>query len=166
MDRLLPRETLGTESTAEKKMKLERRFRNGANGFYWIAGLSVINSVLWMKGSTTTFLIGLGITQLVDGIAIGVSEHMGPFVKYVAFAFDLLAALGFVAFGIFANRKQAWAFITGLILYGLDGLIFLLVMDWWSIGFHIFIILGIISGFAAYRQMVYAGPAPTAQEDY
>ena len=62
MDQLLPNAKLDTESTFDKKVKLEKRFRTGANGFYWIAGLSVINSILWLRGSQTTFLMGLGIT--------------------------------------------------------------------------------------------------------
>lgn len=162
MDQLLPRDALNTESTSEKKVKLEKRFRNGAHGFYWIAGLSIVNSVLWLQGSQRTFLMGLGITQLLDGIAISISQQAGPVVKYAAFAFDVMAAAVFVVFGIFANRKQGWAFLVGLILYGLDGLIFLLVMDWWSIGFHVFAGIIIATGFMAYREMKYLGPTPTA----
>ena len=162
MDQLLPNK-LDTESTTEKKVKLERRFRNGAYGFYWIAGLSIVNSILWLQGSQTTFLMGLGITRVLDVIAISASEEVGPIVKYIAFLFDVLAALVFVVFGFFASRKQVWAFIIGLVLYGLDGLIFLLVMDWWGIGFHVFVIILIGSGLMAYREMRYVGPIPTAQ---
>jgi hypothetical protein len=165
MDQLLPNINLDIESTAEKKGKLEKRFRNGANSFYWIAGLSLVNSIIWLLGSKTMFLMGLGITQLLDMIAITISENTGPVVRYIAFVFDLLAAMVFVVFGLFANRKQAWAFIIGIVIYGLDGLIFLLVMDWWSIGFHVFVIIMIISGFVAYREMRYVGPVPTAQTE-
>lgn len=165
MDQLLPNAKLDTESTFDKKGKLEKRFRTGANGFYWIAGLSVINSILWLRGSQTTFLMGLGITRLLDTIALSLSDHAGPVVKYIVFAFDIMAALVFVIFGVFANRKQSWAFIAGLVLYGLDGLIFLLVLDWWSLGFHVFVIIMIVSGFMAYREMAYVGPTPTVQAE-
>ena len=156
---------MDTESTFEKRVKLEKRFLAGANGFYWVAGLSLLNSILWLQGSQTTFLIGMGIIQLIDGIATGISEEIGPFIRYVAFVFDILVTLVFVVFGIFTNRKHAWAFIIGMILCGLDGLLFLLVKAWWNIGFHVFILVGITSGFTAYREIKYLGPRPTSPEE-
>jgi hypothetical protein len=43
--------------------------------------------------------------------------------------------------------------VIGLILYGLDGAIFLLVQDWVGVGFHAFAIAMILRGYLAARQL-------------
>ena len=50
----------------QKNLALERQITNGANWFFWIAGLSLINSVLHLAGVSISFLIGLGLTELID----------------------------------------------------------------------------------------------------
>ncbi len=52
-----------------------------------------------------------------------------------------------------AKRKKAWAFVIGMILYGLDGLIFLPVQDYLSFGFHLFALFFIFKGFSAMREL-------------
>ena len=44
------------------------QLRSGANWFYWIAGLSVVNSLIFAFGGKVSFIAGLGLTQIVDGI--------------------------------------------------------------------------------------------------
>jgi len=41
-----------------------------------------------------------------------------------------------------------------MILYGIDGLLFLFVQDYLSIGFHVFALYGIYKGFAASRELI------------
>jgi hypothetical protein len=70
----------------------------------------------------------------------------------VALVLDVLAAGLFVLFGVFATKKRLWAFIVGLIVYALDGLIFLLAGDWLGVGFHVFALLCIFAGCNATRK--------------
>src|SRR5687767_7141864 len=56
--------------------EITRRMKSGANNFYWIAALSVINSIISMTGSSTYFVIGLAVTLIVDGITIGISQSL------------------------------------------------------------------------------------------
>src|SRR5512138_3090367 len=49
-------------------MALDARIKSGAAWFYWIAGLSLINSVAALSGSKWGFILGLGITQVFDAI--------------------------------------------------------------------------------------------------
>ena len=127
--------------------------KSGATWFYWIAGLSVINSIVILVGSQWSFIVGLGITQLVDGIAMGVAQQAsaqsGLILKVMGFIFDLLIAGLFVFFGAFAMRRHMWAYIVGMVLYAFDGLIFLIVKDFLSIGFHIFALVCIYGGLQA-----------------
>ena len=129
--------------------KLAGAARSGAGWFYWIAGLSLINSISMLSGSGWGFIVGLGITQVIDGLA----SELGSSGRLVALMLDLLAAGVFVFFGVFANKRYAWAFIVGMVLYALDGLIFVLVGDWLSAGFHVFVLLCILAGFSANQKL-------------
>lgn len=133
----------------EEKLKVERQFQSGADWFFWIAGLSLINSAILLAGSEWGFIIGLGITRIIDSIGLLIAEEVGIAGKIVAFIFDIIAAGIFALFGVFARKRYKWAFITGMVLYAVDGLLFLLVFDVLSIGFHIFALFCIYGGFRA-----------------
>ncbi|MCU0242226.1 MAG: hypothetical protein MUF51_07365 [Vicinamibacteria bacterium] len=151
----------GPESTTptaqDETYKLEQAFHNGANWFYWIAGLSIVNTVIQMLGSDWSFIVGLGITQLVDGIAReagkGVTGGTSAVLHVVAIVFDFFAIGFFALMGFLANKRHSWAFIVGMIFYALDGLLFLLLQSWLSIAFHIFALIGIWGGFANMRKL-------------
>ncbi len=147
-----------TGEVATETDKLTRAFRSGANWFYWIAGLSMVNTVLHLFGSERSFIIGLGLTQLFDVGAVGATEHADGavllIVRGIAFFLDLFIAGLFVLLGWQAGRRRSWAFVTGMVLYALDGLIFLLVQDWMSLGFHAFALFGILAGFSSLRKLL------------
>ena len=136
-------------ATAAASAPLENQLKSGASWFYWIAGLSVINSVVALAGSQWGFILGLGVTQLIDAVGKGI----GGAGLAVALVLDLIAAGVFVLFGVFAHRRQAWSFIIGMVLYGLDGLLFLLGGDFMGVGFHVFALFCIFSGYSALRKL-------------
>jgi hypothetical protein len=51
--------------------------------------------------------------------------------------------------GYLSLQKKNWAFIAGMILYFIDALIFLMVPDYLSIGFHAYALYRIFVGFKA-----------------
>ncbi len=106
----------------------EPEVMRGANWFWWIAGLSVVNSIMIHSGSDRSFVIGLGFTLMADAI----------FKDYllIALAIDVVA-LGIIAgFGFFARKGHLWAFVIGIVLYTLDAGIYLVLQDWMSVAFH------------------------------
>ena len=123
------------------------QLKSGASWFYWIAALSLINSIAAASGSDWRFIVGLGITQVFDGIGAGF-EGSG---KIVALVLDLLAAGVLVLFGVFGYKRHLWAFIVGMVLFALDTLVFLLVQDWIGVGFHVFVLFCLFRGFQACR---------------
>jgi len=129
----------------EERLRLESQFKSGANWFFFIAGLSVINSLVLLLGGTFNFIVGLGITQVISALA----RELGPIWKTIAFVLSVIAAGFFVLFGALAKKRHKWAFIVGMILYAFDGLLFLLVQDWLSIAFHLFALYGIYKGLGA-----------------
>ncbi|MFH2036891.1 MAG: hypothetical protein ABIJ45_10850 [Candidatus Zixiibacteriota bacterium] len=143
----------GNKLPGRQRLEWEQKIKSGANWFYWIAALSVVNSILIITGSEWSFIVGLGITQIVDGIAWGISQETGnTILPYIAFGLNLGIAGLFALFGYMANQKKGWAFGVGMGLYAIDALIFLLVMDFLSIGFHVFALICIYSGYKAYKE--------------
>jgi hypothetical protein len=125
------------------------QLRSGASWFYWIAGLSLINSIAAFSGSTWRFIIGLGITQIIDLFG----SHLETGGKVVALALDLCVAGLFILFGFLGHKGYAWAFLVGMVLFALDGLIFLLAQDWLGVGFHALVLWWLFRGFGACRQL-------------
>ena len=127
-------ESVSTAADAQKPadvemLNLKKQVESGANWFFWIAGLSLVNSVLVLVNVEWGFFFGLGITQLTDSIAVELGEKTGYLARIVAFARDVIAASVFVLFGFLSKKKRRWAFVTGMILYALDAMLFLIVKD-------------------------------------
>ena len=118
--------------------------QSAARWFWWIAGLSVVNSVLAHSGSDTNFVLGLGMTLVADAVFV----HA----PVLAIAIDAIAVGLFFAFGLFGQRGKAWAFYVGLVLYVLDALIYVRFEDWMPVAFHALAIYFIGKGVLALRQ--------------
>ena len=133
----------------EAELKNEATLKSGAGWFYWIAGFSLVNSAIMFCGGDSGFVIGLGITILADAIG----RELGTVGIVLAVVFDLIVAGGVVALGVWAGKRKKWAFIVGMILYGLDGLLLLAAQDFLSAGFHGFALYCIFGGYQALRRM-------------
>ena len=136
---------------AQVRQGLESQFRNGANWFFWIAGMSLVNSLVGVFGGHWGFVIGLGVTQVIDAmLTLGdgstASRLTGPLLTAA------VAAL-FVAFGHFAREGRRWAFVTGIALYVLDSLIFLFAVDVLAIALHAFALFCLVKGLRAKDQL-------------
>lgn len=129
----------------EQKLILENNTKNGASWFYWIAALSIVNSLIVMSGSQMNFVVGLGITQIIDALG----RYLGSMGNIVSLCLNLVIAGIFFSFGIFANKGHKIAFIVGMALYALDGLLFIVAMDWLGFGFHIFALFCMYGGLSA-----------------
>jgi hypothetical protein len=148
-----PATTAAATPASAERQQLEAQNRRGAFWFYWIAGLSLVNSVLAFAGQDWRFIIGLGMSQIVDALAARAGRGWTA-----ALLFDAFLIGGFVLLGALAVRGHAWVFLVGVSLYGLDGLLSLLVHDWLGLGFHIFVVIMILKGFQAARHLAARAP--------
>jgi hypothetical protein len=145
------------ESLRAELGQLHARGTSGAGWFFWIAGLSLVNSIILLSGGDSYFVVGLGVTLVTDSVAVMIAEEnpdVAMVVKGAAFGFDLLVAGIVCLFGWLSRRPILPIFALGMVLYLLDGLIYVLVGDWMSVGFHAFVLFGMWSGFNAYREML------------
>jgi hypothetical protein len=137
-----------------KHAELAQSYKNGSNWFYWIAGLTIITSLIAVGGGGIRFLLSLGVTQIIDGIAAGLSVEMGAGAKAVALVLDLIVTGILVLFGYLANQKQIWAYLIGMVVFAFDGLLSLLVSDMISVLAHAVVLFFLIRGFMAGRDLL------------
>ena len=125
---------------------------SAARWFWWIAGLSLVNTILYYSGSDTSFVIGLAMTAFAGGV----------FADQMVIGFAVTAViLGFyVAMGHFGQREKAWAFYAGLVVYVIDAFIYVKFEDWMPVAFHAYAIFCIVKGLMALRER---GDAPTVE---
>jgi hypothetical protein len=131
---------------------LQRQMKSGANNFYWIAGLSMANSIFFVFGTRPTFVVGLGITQFMDIIAHNIAQSFPnsiPLIQSIGLLSDLFICGVFVLCGYLAAKGHRWAFIAGMSLYGLDAILTLVSPDYIGFGFHLFFLWFLFSGLQA-----------------
>jgi hypothetical protein len=130
---------LGTATATDPQAQIKytaavalANIKRSASWFDWIAGLSVVNAVIGMAQGGFHFVVGLGITELINEIA----AQGGSTGRAIGFVVTLIAAGVFVLFGHFTKQGQKWALIVGVVLYGLDALLVLLAQAWLMLAFH------------------------------
>jgi len=134
--------------------ELSERFAAGANWFYWIAGLTLATSIIGLLGGGWAFFLSLGITQVIDGFAIFFAESFGEAPKVIAMVLDIFITALFVGFGYLSNKRHMWAYLTGIIVFILDSLISVLILDWLGIIIHGIALFLMIRGYIAGRDML------------
>jgi multisubunit Na+/H+ antiporter MnhG subunit len=141
--------------------QLARGVKGGANWYFYIGALSLINSVLLLIGDESTFLVGLGITQVVDVLIQllrpELSQSLGMVLVALGFVINLVIIGMFVAFGFLARAGRGWAFLVGMALYLFDGILVLVFGDLLAAGFHLFALVMLGLGYRALRAQQAAG---------
>lgn len=132
------------DETAVERFKLEQQRNGGAGWFLWIASLSIINTVLVLTKTDFNFIFGLGITQFIDGLV----AEAPPFVRGIGVAINI--GIAAVVAGIwYLSKRYTWPFLTGMIVYAGDALIFVLVQEWIGVAFHAFALIAMVGGYKA-----------------
>jgi len=137
-----------------KLAELTQRYRSGANWFYWIAALTIITSLIAFFGGGIRFLISLGLTQFIDAVAAGLATQLGGAVQVVGLVLDLVVTGVFALFGYLANKKMLWAYVAGMVVFLLDGLLSLAFRDVIGVIAHAVVLLWLFRGFQAGRELV------------
>jgi hypothetical protein len=141
-----------TEDSAEAG-ELERKIKSCGSWFYWIAALTLINTIVALCGSNWGFVLGLTITQLIDAVVVTVvPQEFSLVAKLAACAVDLVGVGLFVFLGVMACRKQTWPFAVGVTLYGLDTLLTLFSFSIVSIGIHGWALFSLFMGMRAAQE--------------
>ncbi|MBK8823507.1 MAG: hypothetical protein IPN58_13115 [Anaerolineales bacterium] len=129
----------------------------GPGVFYYIAGISLLNSVLVIFN--IGFYGSLAITMLVSGIGLVVAESVngGTMVSFMihAAAFLVNAVIaGMVAgVGFLSGKGYAWAYVFGMVAYTVDALIMLWLGDWLEVLVHLYVLYLLWKGWTNLRKV-------------
>jgi hypothetical protein len=145
------------ELAAAAREQLLSRGRAGADWFFWIAGLSLVNTAIMHFGGNVQFVVGLGVTLIVDALAHGFADGEPDATKLlltaIAVGFSVFCSLIACLVGWLSRKGILLIFGLGMFVYLLDGVLFLLLQDWMSIAFHGLALYSMWSGFTAFRQL-------------
>jgi hypothetical protein len=126
------------EQRIRDEIKRENKIKNGSAWFFIIAVLSIVNSIIFYTDGSIYFIFGLGITQLADGFFYSMSDYFGIIAIVSGLMVNAVLAGLLVYIGFMARKLKNWAFITGMILYGLDTIVFVIFNDQIGILAHVF----------------------------
>ena len=133
---------------------LKDSYKSGANWFYWIAGLTLITSIIGLSGGGWRFFLSLGTTQVIDAIANEAANDLGNATKVIAIVFDIFITAMFAAFGVLANKRQLWAYMLGMVVFLFDGVVSVLILDWLGVIVHGVVLFFMFRGYQAGRELV------------
>ena len=119
--------------------------QSAARWFWWIAGLSLVNAVMFHSGSDVNFVVGLAMTTLAS---VAFAQNLPIAVALAAIMIGFYFLMGF-----YAQRRALWAFYLGLAVYALDALIYVLFQDWMSVAFHALAAFFIFKGVQRTREL-------------
>lgn len=125
---------------------------SGASWFDWVAGFTVLNSMIAAVGKQTQFGSGLGLSMYVDYFAVRFSPQMGT---AISLTFAVLCGLALFGLGVFAKRRKWWAFAAGIAFLGFDLLILLASPKghFFGILMHVWAIWAMVNGLNALRRL-------------
>lgn len=142
---------------AAARIQLLKQGQSGADWFFWIAGLSLVNTAIVHFGGNVQFVVGLGVTLIVDAItralADGESDSTKVLLTVIAVGFSVFCSLVACGMGWLSRKRFLVVYGLGMFLYLLDGLLYVSLGDWMSVAFHGFALFCMWGGFAAFRQL-------------
>jgi hypothetical protein len=162
----LTAEEVNQEKAVKEKLRQEASMRSGISWFYWIAGLSMVNSIVSIAGGSMSFVVGLAVTQAVDafaGVFIQKLSSNGTLIMHaIALFIDLTIAGLFVAAGYLGQKRITWAIILGMAIYALDGVLAVVFKDWMAAIFHLWALWSIWRGLRVVNLLKKLEPAPVS----
>ena len=147
----------------EEKVRWQQALKVSAGWFLWVGGVSMVNSVCRLSGVKFQFIFGLGIAQLVDNL----SHRIGGASIVLDIIINGFLVGVFAVFFNFARQGRKWAFLAGMILYALDGLLMLLFRAYLGVAFHAFALFSMNGGLVAIsklREIERASATPEAAQ--
>lgn len=149
----------------QERIKLEARAKRGASWFFWVAALSATNSIIAITGGDRVFIFGLGVTQVVDAFATVFEEELGlgrgSWLGIAGLVLSLLVAGLIALIGYLARKGNQVVYLLGMGLYVMDGLLVGVFQDWFSLLFHIVVMIYLVMGFRALRVLTTGPPMPS-----
>lgn len=121
----------------------------GAVLFLWIGIFSALNILSIIIHQNLQFIAGLGINYFILGMMDGIRRATGINLIILGYALTFLVSGLFIFIWKKSKQENKAIYLTGLIIYGLDTIIFVFTKEWFSLGFHVFALLMLGNGYNA-----------------
>jgi hypothetical protein len=121
---------------------------HGADWFFWLAILSLINTLLVFYYNLPNTPIALGITQWLDG-----TNAFGASMSTQSLGLNILIAGVLAMFGLMARRGSDLAFVVGIFLYVIDAMMIIGQREFWGFGVHLIGLFFLVKGLLASRHI-------------
>ncbi|HET7733952.1 MAG TPA: hypothetical protein VFK73_08955 [Paludibacter sp.] len=137
------------ETEKKEQVKQKGLILIGASWFLWIGILSALNLIAVIIHQNLQFVVGLGINNFILGMMDGIRRATGFNLILLGYALTFLVSGLFIFIWKKSKQENKAIYLTGLIIYGLDTVIFMFSKEWFSIGFHVFALLMLGNGYNA-----------------
>jgi len=129
--------------------KQRNSITNGVSWFLWIAILSSCNTIALIFHQNLHFVVGLGINYVLLGIMEGIQRASGANLIPIGFVLTFVISGLFLWIWTKSKKENQKIYLTGLIIYGIDTIIFIFTKEWFSIAFHLFAFWVLFVGYRA-----------------
>ncbi len=132
-----------------EQTKQSKQLAGGISWFLWIGILSALNIIAVIFQQNISFVTGLGLNYGILGVMDGIHRALGVDLMSLGYFLTFLVSGVFIWIWRKSKQQNKNYYLTGLILYGVDTLIFLFLKQWYSFGFHILALSGLYVGYKA-----------------
>lgn len=137
------------ETVEKEELKQKSLILGGASWFLWIGILSTLNLIALIIHQNLQFIAGLGINYFILGMMDGIRRATGVNLILLGYALTFIVSGLFIFIWKKSKQENKAIYLTGLIIYGLDTIIFVFTKEWFSLGFHVFALLMLGNGYNA-----------------
>lgn len=137
------------ETAKKEQLKQKNIISGGASWFLWIGILSALNIIAIIAHQNLHFVVGLGINYAILGILDGIRRATGLNLILIGYVLTFLVSGLFIFIWQKSKKEKKAIYLTGLIIYGLDTVIFIFTREWFSLGFHVFAFIMLLAGYDA-----------------
>ena len=136
----------------QRRADLRAESRSAASYFFWAAALAAFGTGLLPV--RLNILVSIGAVDLLTlyGRPLGA---LYPFAVYSEAAMWVLVLLGL---GFAGRNGQRWAFLAGMVLYGVDMIALIVMFSLWAFGVHAFLVFKWFQGQKALKDLNEAAP--------
>lgn len=141
-----------TQPISGEEAVAARQVKNGAAWFHWIAGLTVLNVVTAFCGLRWAFLLSL----LLPLVLADTSHREHDSGVYISTALITLFVVWiYFLLGRAAQKGARWAFVTGMIFYGIDTLFWIGAKEGRALGLilHVLALFSMGRGLGAAKRL-------------
>lgn len=120
--------------------------------FFTVAGLSLLNTILFHLGINVTFVFGLSITRIFDILASSPGLLKPELWELFFLHFIILGAV--VSLGLIARKGNTYAFLAGIFFFLLDTLLTLIYRDFIEVFFHCIVLYNFCIGYRSSKTFI------------